>query len=296
MNEAVISTDGAVVIPAALSPEFSWRAVIAGSFVASAAIFFLLFLGAGVGLSLFSVPQADPGTASKGITLGAIYFFAAQAFGLAIGGYVAGRLMGPVLESRHEEIFHASTHGLVSWALAVLMTATMVAVSGLALAGPGMNAAAILGASNQASPRAASASETTGYWVDMLFRPADATPSPVAAAVAAPATTTVQISRSEADARAEAGRLLTVGLLRSEKLSQEDHDYLVSLVSRVAIVDMAEAAPGKRCPKSHTPGSRRSCGRGTQIEPLHQSLVGRVANLRSARRFGCRGNRTVGRR
>jgi hypothetical protein len=242
MNEAVVRTDGALVVPAALSPEFSWRAVIAGAFVGSAAIFFLLFLGAGVGLSLFSVPQADAGTASKGITLGAIYFFTAQGFGVAVGGYVAGRLMGPVLESRNEEIFHSSTHGLVSWALAVLMTATMVAVSGLALAGPGMNAAAILGTSSQTNQRSASSSDTNGYWVDMLFRPADATPSPVSATVSAAPATPVQISRSEADARAEAGRILTVGLLRAEKLSKDDHDYLVSLVSRIAGVDMAEAA------------------------------------------------------
>ena len=119
MNEVVVRTDSAGLVAATTSPEFSWRAVVAGAFVASAVIFFLLFLGTGIGLSMFTAPQADAATAKSGLTLGAIYFFAAQAFGLAVGGYMAGRLMGPVLESRDEEIFHAAAHGLVAWALAV---------------------------------------------------------------------------------------------------------------------------------------------------------------------------------
>src|SRR2546430_17558156 len=94
MNEAVVRTDSAALVIPAISPEFSWRAVIAGAFVASAVIFFLLFLGAGIGLSLFTVPEANATTASHGLTLGAIYFFTAQPFGLAVAGSMAGRRGG----------------------------------------------------------------------------------------------------------------------------------------------------------------------------------------------------------
>src|SRR5436305_1990985 len=160
MNEAIIRTTDSSALVATPS-EFSWRAVIAGAFVASAVIFFLLFLGTGIGLSLFTVPRANPANSGYGLTLGAIYFFTAQAFGLGVGGYIAGRLMGPVLESRDEEIFHSSAHGLVTWALAVLMTATMVAVSALALAGPGINAAAVLGAANQTNQAKPSPTDVT---------------------------------------------------------------------------------------------------------------------------------------
>ena len=241
MNEVVVRTDSAALVAATTSPEFSWRAVIAGAFVASAVIFFLLFLGTGVGLSLFTVPQADAATAKNGLTLGAIYFFAAQAFGLAVGGYMAGRLMGPVLESRDEEIFHASAHGLVAWALAVVMTATMVAVSGLALAGPGLNAAAILGAAKETNQSAPSATDVTGYWVDMLFRPTSGSVQPNASATVPSVTAPVRGGRTDAEARAEAGRILAVSLVQGGKLSPADHNRLATLVSQFTGADMTEA-------------------------------------------------------
>jgi len=240
MNEAIIRTTDSSALVAGPS-EFSWRAVIAGAFVASAVIFFLLFLGTGIGLSLFTVPRANPANSGYGLTLGAIYFFTAQAFGLGVGGYIAGRLMGPVLESRDEEIFHSSAHGLVTWALAVLMTVTMVAISGLVLAGSGLNAAAILGATNQTTQTSSSASDPTGYWVDMLFRPtASIAPSNLPAPVAANAVAAASPlpGRTVNEARAEAGRILGVGVLHGEKLTQADHDQLAILVSQFTGADI----------------------------------------------------------
>jgi hypothetical protein len=249
MNERIATSKDVLVVPAA--PEFSWRAVVAGAFVASSVIFFLLFLGTGIGLSLFIVPRADAGAVVRGITLGAVYFFAAQAFGFAVGGYIAGRLMGPVLESESEEVFHASTHGLVAWAVAVVMTATMVAISGFALAGPGLNAAAIIGAASPPDQATASASETTGYWVDTLFRASSGvqtnqTTSTAAGSIvgqrgAAPSAAPIGSGTgSEALARAEVARLLTVGLLHGQ-FSQADHDQVALLVSRYTGADAMEA-------------------------------------------------------
>jgi hypothetical protein len=248
MNEMLVRTESGTAVAANTAFDFSWRAVIAGAFVASAVIFFFLFLGAGIGLSLFSIPQANAATAANGLTLGAIYFFAAQAFGLAVGAYIAGRLMGPVLESRDEEIFHASAHGLVTWALAVLMTATMVAVSGLTLTGSGLNAAALLGASNQTNQATSSTSDVTGYWVDTLFRPGQgavqsASPGLVAGSQIAPSAVTapVAIGQTENQARAEVGRILTVGLVHGEKLSAADHDQVALLVSKFTGTDLSES-------------------------------------------------------
>ena len=81
--------------------------------------------------------------------LAAIYFFAVQAFGLAVGGYLAGRLMGPVLETESEELFHATTHGLVVWGVAVVATATMVTLSSLVVTSSAINAAALFGAAEE---------------------------------------------------------------------------------------------------------------------------------------------------
>src|SRR4029077_10632684 len=114
-----------------------------------------LFIGSGVGLSLVSVPQGNVQSAQSTITLGAIYFLAAQAFGFGVGGYLAGRLMGPLLENEDEELFHATTHGLVVWALGVVATATVIAISGLALFSSALNATAIVSSANQMNQREA---------------------------------------------------------------------------------------------------------------------------------------------
>jgi hypothetical protein len=239
MNKMLLSADN-VVVASDNAPEFSWRAVFAGALVASAVIFSLLLLGSGVGLSLISAPEANAATAKSAITLGAIYFFAAQAFGLAVGGYLAGRLMGPVLESESEELFHSSTHGLVVWGLGVVMTATMITLSGLVLSSSGLSAAALLGASGTNQQNAGVASTVTGYWVDTLFRPADAT-QPAAAAQPPPNAAVAPAQNGEAEARSETARILAVGLAHGEMLSQSDHDRVVALVSRFTGLDMTEA-------------------------------------------------------
>jgi hypothetical protein len=228
VSNVVVAED--VVYP--ITPEFSWSAVFAGALAAVAVTFLLLFIGSGVGLSLVSVPQANAQTAQNAITLGAIYFFASQAFGFTVGGYLAGRLMGPVLENENEELFHATTHGLVVWALAVVATATVIAISGLVVFSSALNATAIVGAANQTNQWEASLTPAaTGYWTDALFRPL----------ANAPATASPTVS-GQSEAKAQSGRILTIGVLHGERLSQDDHDQLARLISLSTGADMAEAA------------------------------------------------------
>jgi hypothetical protein len=213
------------------SSGFSWRPVLAGAVVAVSVIFFLLLLGSGLGLSLISVPEANATTAKNAVTLGAIYFFAAQAFGMAVGGYLTGRLMGPVLESEDEELFHSTAHGLAVWAVVVVATATMVTISGLALTSSAASAAALFGSSTTSAARKAGGPEANNYWVDMLFRsPITASPAIAPTAQAIPDT-----------ARPEASRILTTGLANAERLNQDDHDQLVRLVSQSTGMTPAEA-------------------------------------------------------
>ena len=171
MPVTVANEDSVVMVESAeeqadLSHRFQWSAVFAGTAVAIASIFFLLSLGAGVGLSLVSARgAAEP----RFLTLGAIYFLAAQAFGLAIGGHVTGRLIGPAPESAAEEEFRAAAHGLVVWALAVIVTAFVVIISGWVAAGSAANIAVMSGG---ASTTTESVTPTVAtYWADMLFRP-----------------------------------------------------------------------------------------------------------------------------
>jgi hypothetical protein len=170
----VVSEDGMAVVAADASDSdfrhrFSWSAAFAGAVVGTAVIFFLLTLGAGVGLSL--VP-AKGVTSSSFLTLGAIYFLAAQAMGFAVGGHLVGRLIGPMAETDREEEFRAAAHGLTVWGLCVTATATLVLLTSWVAAGSSAVAGgmALMPGNSIASPNSA----LSAYWTDVLFRPAAA--------------------------------------------------------------------------------------------------------------------------
>lgn len=185
--------------------RFSWGLAIMGGVIATAVTFFLLSLGAGFGL-MFSNPTLHAVPAF--LTGGAIYFFVAQAFGFAVGGHFAGRLIGPLSESKVQEEFRAEAHGLVAWAVAVLATVTMVAFIGMA-ANAGAGTAALYGMAKSQGTEA----EPTAYLVDVLFRPN---------------------ANASQGARAEAGRILDAGLARGEKIAPADKDRLMTLVASEA--------------------------------------------------------------
>jgi len=182
--------------------RFSWGLAIMGGVIATAVTFFLLSLGAGFGL-MFTHPTLH--AVPSFLTGGAIYFFIAQAFGFAVGGHFAGRLIGPLPESKVQEEFRAEAHGLVAWAVAVLATVTMVAFIGMA----GSGTAALYGAAKSQGTE----TEPTAYLIDVLFRP--------------------NANASEG-ARAEAGRILDAGLARGEKIAAGDKDRLMTLVASEA--------------------------------------------------------------
>jgi hypothetical protein len=144
----------ATIVSDETARRFQWSAVIAGAAVASATAFFLVMLGAGFGLTL--MPRNDGGTF---LTLGAIYVLAAQAFGFAAGGHVAGRLIGPALETRREEEWRAGLHGLVVWAITVVVGLVLLALVATGGA-PRLDGA---------SPRNESA--IAAYWSDVLLAP-----------------------------------------------------------------------------------------------------------------------------
>lgn len=212
MTNTLLVADG----PENTGYRFSWGLAIAGGVAATAITFFLLSLGAGFGLLLVNpVTHAGPSVPTF-LTGGAIYFMAAQAFGFAVGGHLAGRLLGPLVESQIQEDFRAVAHGLIAWAVAVLATLTMLAFTGMAATSTGATIAALYGAS--ASGKSVDASPSS-YLVDVLFRPENG-----AAANAA----------GNAEARAEAGRILETGMARGEQLDPADRTRLGALVSSQA--------------------------------------------------------------
>ena len=203
-NTAILTETGATIVAEEVG-RFRWGIAIAGAVAATATSFFLLTLGSGVGLALASPAHAK--SAGTFLTLGAIYFLAAQAFGFAVGGYLVGRLIGPEVENTAEEEFRAAAHGFVMWALAVVASLLLLGFAST------MTGSALAGA--QAMPGAAD--NSSNYWVDTMFRPAPNSP------------------QSAAD-KAEAERILAP---RGPAINDADKLRLARLVSEDAGLSMA---------------------------------------------------------
>jgi len=200
--------------------RFSWGLALVGGVAATAVTFFLLSLGAGFGLMLANPASHSGPSAPAFLTLGAIYFFVAQAFGFAVGGHLAGRLLGPLVESDVQEKFRAAAHGFVAWSVTVCATLAMVAIAGLTVANS-QAATSLYGAS-------AAKSNSTGamsYWVDKLYRSHGLSSE----------------TSGDIRARTEASTLLEAGIAHGEQWSADDHARLIDLTAAMAGVSPAVA-------------------------------------------------------
>ena len=191
---------------------FSWGAAVAGAVAATAVSFILISLGTGIGL-LKASPYSSGPTLTTLTAIGAIWILLSQAWGYAVGGYLAGRLRTRASGLTTDETnFRDGAHGFVAWGLGVLLTVSTVALGTMFGAGLTAHVGSTLGAGVAANPQAAPAS---AYYVDTLFRTAPA------AAPAPPGGGNV-VTEQE---RAEATRIFTSGL-RDGKLSEADRAHL----------------------------------------------------------------------
>jgi len=214
-DTVVIANEG----PEDTGYKFSWGLAFAGAFAATAVTFFLLSIGAGFGLLLVN-PVTHTGPTLPGfLTGGAIYFFVAQAFGFAVGGHLAGRLLGPIVETQSQEDFRAGAHGLTVWAITVVASLLLVALASMAAVHSGSVVASMYGANAANSSQAPT---PTNYLVDKLFRPVG--------------------GNASEGARLEAARIVDASFAKGVALSDSDHARLVMLVSRNAGISRDDAS------------------------------------------------------
>lgn len=103
----------------------AWPAILAGATVAAALSLVLLMLGSGLGLTALS-PWAQPARdALPAFGMGSVlWMILMSALASALGGYLAGRLRTRWIDTQVDEVFFRDTaHGLLSWAVATLLTA-----------------------------------------------------------------------------------------------------------------------------------------------------------------------------
>ena len=203
----------------------SWAAIIAGAVAATSASLLLLALGSGLGL-ISASPWPGVGASAGAVTaLAAAWFVAVQWIASGLGGYLTGRLRTRWVGTHDHEVFFRDTaHGFVTWALATVVLALLIAAAASAAVGTGVRAGAELGSgAAQGAANAASHGPVSGYDVDMLFRSSQADPG-----------------QSAAESRQEATRILAKGMTTGD-VSAADRAYVAQMVAARTGIAQPEA-------------------------------------------------------
>src|SRR3978361_1812287 len=101
----------------------SWAAIIAGALTATAVSLILLALGSGLGFAAAS-PWQEARPSAKAIAVTSIIWLVVMHWvSSGIGGYLTGRLRTKWVGTHtHEVFFRDTAHGLLSWAVATVVT------------------------------------------------------------------------------------------------------------------------------------------------------------------------------
>ncbi len=175
----------------------SWPAIFAGAFVAVSVSLVLIALGSGLGFAEVSPWRGHGVSATTFTVTTAIWLIVTQWISASLGGYIAGRLRTKWVGTHtHEVFFRDTAHGFVTWSVATVFVAAVLAGSVTSLVGGGLHAlggATVAGAQMSgpgggmgemsggpgAEPGAMPAGPPAAltYEIDKLFRPATGSPS-----------------------------------------------------------------------------------------------------------------------
>jgi hypothetical protein len=201
----------------AATPFLEWTPVVAGAFVAAAVSVILIAFGSAIG---FSIASSSPTwrDASPALALASgLYLLLTALLSFGFGGYMAGRLRERWTTSAHSDVveFRDGTHGLLAWALAVLLAGLVAAASAASVASKAVQPTT--------SPEATTGEPLIAYELDRLFR-----------AERRPADDDLTYSR------AEAGRILLTATGR-QGITSDDRAYLVQLVANRTGIALPDA-------------------------------------------------------
>jgi hypothetical protein len=201
------------------SSNVDWPAIIAGAVIASAISSVLFAFGTGIGLSITSpYPSENVSPAVFAIVL-SLWILLVTIMSFLAGGYFTGLLMRRRGLSDHELEMRDGMHGLLTWAIAVILG---VLIAGWTVAGAARTGT--MAASTAATAAATGNSSAASYYADMLLRSNNPT----------------SVAPAETDARrGEASRILLRNA--SGEISDADSTYLAQLVTNQTGLAPAEA-------------------------------------------------------
>jgi hypothetical protein len=183
-----------------------WTPVIAGALVASALSLVLIAFGTSLGLSVASTAPTWRDTSPTLTVVSGLYLLLTAIVSFGFGGYIAGRLRSSWDASLHREFveFRDGTHGLVAWALAVVISGVVAAVIAATITSRTVPATT--------TPTANTGEALIAYDLDRLFR------------------SERRDQGNLAYSRAEASRILLAATSRAG-MKPDDRDYLTRLVA-----------------------------------------------------------------
>jgi hypothetical protein len=221
--DTVITTTPSSVVDLQ-SSGVSWASVAAGAVTAAALTLLLLAFGAGLGLSAVS-PWSDSGVAGSTFETGTgIYLVIVGVMASAVGGYLAARLRTKWTGIHtHEVFFRDTAHGLLAWAFATVISASVLGAAATHLVG------GAAGGVMAAAPQAAQNAAPTDIATDKLFRSDSSATPPSGGAGTDPA-------RGR-----EVSRLLATSFRSGGDVSAADRGYLARLVAARTGLSQAEA-------------------------------------------------------
>ena len=208
----------------ATSPSVDWGAVVGGAFVAAALSFVLYSFGSAAGIASVSPwSYNNPSAKTLGI-IGVIFVLLTMIGSFIAGGYVAGRMRKPGYETTAgERQLRDGMHGLIVWALGMIIGAVIAAMAVSAAARGAANVAATAAGAAGAAATGAAATAAANTpadqirgWVDSMFRaPQGSQPG--------------QPGRAEDD-RAEFVRIFQRSWASGE-VSQDDRTYMAQAIA-----------------------------------------------------------------
>lgn len=222
---AISDNNGGTLPVASISDDngsyVDWPAILAGTVLATAISFLLLTFGSAIGLSMTSAYEGMGASMFWFAIVAALWLLWVQLSSFFAGGYLAGRMRkrhGDATE--YESDIRDGSHGLIVWALGVLVGA-FIAFSGIS--GALSAASTAIGAAGSTAAAAIDATDANDLLVDRMLRGAQPAAEPVSG-----------------DVRDEIGRILVTTLADGE-LDDGDRQYLVATVAARTGLDEAEA-------------------------------------------------------
>lgn len=202
---AAAPAEGPIPTPGGPLSYIHWGPVSAGAIAAAAVWFVLMTFATAVGLATLSPSPTWRDTSIALALLSGVWLLLVALGSFGLGGYLAGRVRSSWATSEDEVEFRDGAHGLLVWALAVVIGAVLTWATATALTSVSAGTTTVM-RPTQGEPA------FLAYELDRLFR-SDRRPE-----------------RADPEARAEAGRIIMTGVGRRD-IGAEDRAYLVRLVA-----------------------------------------------------------------